>query len=190
VTDSHATDRIYWHRYTEDFYAGIFDEISPRTVLKFGTHRGESVRWLMEVFPEASITSRDILPPSPEWPRSNRVHYARIDQGNPEAIRSALREVNSNFDLVIEDGSHFPEHQKNSLIECLPYLISNSIYVVEDIHTSLDELRNPGPPASLGSRRGIPQNSRKTISGRFSSVLGRLERKFAKLRQPVSGQLN
>jgi hypothetical protein len=55
-----------------------------------------------------------------------------------------LLEQGKSLDLVIEDGSHHPAHQRDSLLESISYLRGGATYIVEDIHTSKEQLRNFG----------------------------------------------
>ena len=64
------------------------------------------------------------------------IGYVRLDQGSVEQIRSMFRHFNVRFDLVIEDGSHHPVHQRNCLVETVPYVRPGGVYVLEDIHTA------------------------------------------------------
>jgi hypothetical protein len=60
-----------------------------------------------------------------------------MDQGNIEQLKSYFK--NDYFDMIIEDGSHQPEHQKLGLIHGLPALRPGGIYILEDVHTSHPE---------------------------------------------------
>lgn len=113
-------------------------------ILEFGTFRGESVRYLLDEFPEARIVSADILEQLKCWPIDPRVKYAQIDQGDRKQISAFLRDQAYDWDLVIEDGSHHPGHQRDCLLESLSFLKKGSTYIVEDIHSSQEQLRSFG----------------------------------------------
>jgi hypothetical protein len=147
------SDKAYWHRYVE-FYEGEFAALGDVShVLEFGVLDGCSIRWLADRFPAARIVGADLLPPRPEWPASPRIEYAAVDQGSIEGIRSLLDRLAVRFDLIIDDGSHLPIHQRNCLVECLAHVRDGGIYVVEDIHTSHpahEFHRQPGHPPAIG----------------------------------------
>ena len=128
------SDKHFWHGYIA-FYETHFATRAIGSILEFGVLKGNSIRWLMERFPAATIDGVDILAEQDEWPREARVSYNRLDQGRRADIRDFFR--GRSFDLVIEDGSHAPEHQVACLIEGLPHVSSNGLYIVEDIQTSL-----------------------------------------------------
>lgn len=130
------SDKHYWHRYTET-YRAAFDRLGPvRQVIEFGVGHGPSIRWLMECFPDAEILGVDILPRQPEWPQAPRARYVQVDQGDRDAVRAMLERVVGNVDLVIDDGSHIPQHQASCLAEGLARLRQGGLYIVEDICTS------------------------------------------------------
>lgn len=139
-----GTDKFFWHRYDE-VYSGVFSKLSgPIRVLEFGTFKGDSVRYLLDRFPQARIVSADILETLEYWPSDPRVEYVQIDQGDRKQISTLLRNQSSDWDLVIEDGSHHPGHQRDCLLETLSFLNKGSTYIVEDIHSSQEQLRNFG----------------------------------------------
>ncbi len=142
------SDKFFWHRY-DDFYEAYLLRLSdPRLVMEFGVAHGASIHWLMRRFPKATIIGCDILPVRDEWPHSRRVVYKLIDQGSAEDIAQLFGEFTSQFDLIIEDGSHLPAHQKNCLVTCLPFIRPGGIYFLEDLHTS-----HPAHPSMKRSDR-------------------------------------
>jgi hypothetical protein len=139
-----GSDKIFWHRYVET-YEQVFSRYSGEiNILEFGTFRGDSVRYFLDRFPEASVISVDILEQSDTWPKDKRVKYVRLDQGSRAQLSELFREQGKHMDLVVEDGSHHPGHQRDCLLESLSYLEKGSVYIVEDIHTSKEQLRNFG----------------------------------------------
>jgi hypothetical protein len=127
------SDKDYWHGFIP-FYEQFFAGRAIANVAEFGVFKGRSIRWLLERFPQATIYGADILEIQPEWPRDSRFKFTQLDQSSIEQIRNFLSQVD--FDLIIEDGSHLPEHQINCLIEGLEALRSGGIYILEDVETS------------------------------------------------------
>ena len=128
------SDKIYWHGYIP-FYEKFFVTRSFQNIAEFGVYKGNSIRWLLERFPNSSIYGADILPLQSEWPVNPRFHFTQLNQEFREEIRNFLGQCK--FDLIIEDGSHQPQHQVNCLIEGFDVLTSQGIYILEDIQTSL-----------------------------------------------------
>jgi hypothetical protein len=136
------SDKFYWHRYV-DTYLRAFGQLGDvRTVVEFGIFKGESIRWLAELFPQAIIYAADILPLQPEWPRGKQIRYAQVDQGDRPRVGELLDEIDTPIDLIIEDGSHIPQHQAWCLTEGLKRLRPGGLYIVEDLGTS-----HPAQPA-------------------------------------------
>lgn len=150
------SDKHYWHQYI-DTYRAAFRTLGPvHSILEYGVFRGDSIRWLRDEFPDAAIIGADIVEPTDSWPRDPGIRYVQLDQAEREQVRQALEDAGTTFDLVIEDGSHVPQHQALCLAETLPYLRSGGLYILEDVHTSHPEhgyyltacAGYPGPPAT------------------------------------------
>lgn len=127
------SDKVYWHGYIP-FYEKFFSQRNFSNIAEFGVYKGNSIRWLLDRFPQSSIYGADILPLQSEWPVDPRFRFTQLNQESREEIHSFLGQCE--FDLIIEDGSHQPQHQINCLIEGLDALNSNGIYILEDIDTS------------------------------------------------------
>jgi hypothetical protein len=139
------SDKFYWHRYL-DAYLPAFRRLGDVSlVVEFGVLRGDSVAWLAECFPAASVVGVDILPTQPEWPASPRIAYRQADQGDRRAIGALLDALPGRPDLIVEDGSHAPRHQVNCLVEGFSRLRPGGLYVLEDIGTS-----HPSHPTRAG----------------------------------------
>ncbi len=129
------SDKDYWHRYV-DFYEEQFTALQCHSVLEFGVWRGASIRWLMNRFPAAKIYGADILDGHESWPRDERVTYFVADQGDALQIDGVFDAIGDPLDLVIEDGSHHPKHQRNCLVRSIGRIRSGGMYILEDVHTS------------------------------------------------------
>lgn len=136
------SDKFFWHRYIE-FYESFFADRKFESIAEVGVFKGNSIRWLLERFPESQIVGGDILPIQSNWPIDPRVEYRQMDQGNLDDLdRFFSKDI---FDLVIDDGSHIPEHQLNTLMRGWQNVQAHGIFVIEDIHTCL----NTGRPNVL-----------------------------------------
>jgi hypothetical protein len=134
-----GSDKQYWHRFLPLYEKELAKVKEVRKILEFGVFKGDSIRWLKNKYPNANIFGGDILPVQNEWPSGPRIEYIRVDQGDVIEIKSLFQQVGNEIDLLIEDGSHFPEHQKNCLIQGLENISSGGIYILEDLHTSHPE---------------------------------------------------
>jgi len=128
-----TSDKVFWHGFT-DFYESFFLGRDFRYIAEVGVFKGNSIRWLLERFPNAEIHGADILPLQPEWPVNSRFAFSQLDQGDPKQLRSFFG--SRPFELIIEDGSHQPQHQVLALVEGVQALAPLGLYILEDIHTS------------------------------------------------------
>jgi hypothetical protein len=94
------------------------------------------MRWLAECFPAAEIIGADILPVQPDWPVIARISYRQIDQADRDAVKTMLAGIEGRVDLIIDDGSHIPQHQASCLAEGMPRIRRDGLYILEDISTS------------------------------------------------------
>ena len=136
------TDKHFWHRYTDEYEKAILSIAEVKNVMEFGVFQGQSIRWLRTRFPKANIVGLDIVAQKSNWPVDDSIKYLTIDQENRADISALLSQVGNFYDFVIEDGSHRPTHQLNSLLATLPWMNIGSVYIVEDIHTCLTDFRN------------------------------------------------
>jgi predicted O-methyltransferase YrrM len=128
-----TSDKIFWHGYI-NFYETFFLDFHPTKIAEIGVLNGNSIRWLQNRFPNAKIIGADILPINSNWPTHDNVSYIQMDQSKKSDVEKLFSM--GPFDLIIEDGSHIPEHQVLSLLLGITSLNRGGIYILEDIHTS------------------------------------------------------
>lgn len=129
------SDKYYWHRYIDEYERLVFSQLRPRRILEFGVLHGDSISALATRFPDAEIIGVDILPVESSWPRSEKIRYFQVDQANVEAVAEILRQIGP-VELIVEDGSHIPQHQATCLRLGWPSITPGGWYILEDIHTS------------------------------------------------------
>lgn len=129
------SDKFYWHQYV-DFYETFLQDRTFQTIAELGIFEGASIKWLLTRFPNSEIFGADILSQKPNWPVNSKVKYYKLDQANRTELAAFFNQAT--FDLIIEDGSHEPQHQVNCLLEGLPKLADDGVYILEDIHSSLN----------------------------------------------------
>lgn len=129
-----TSDKVYWHKYI-NFYEDFLPN-EAKNILEIGVFKGDSIRYWREKYPNSSIFGLDIVDEIDSWPKDSNIKYFKADQSDIATYHSILKSIEKPIDILIEDGSHDPLHQKISLIESLQYLTDGSIYILEDIHTS------------------------------------------------------
>ena len=129
-----STDKLYWHKYIA-FYEGVLPQ-TAKNILEIGVFEGESIVYWRTKYPDANIYGIDIVKPLSIWPRDDKINYFQLDQSNISEYKNTLQNIAKKLDIIIEDGSHDPLHQKISLMESIDSLNNGAIYILEDIHTS------------------------------------------------------
>ena len=127
------TDKFFWHNYIP-FYEKFFADRNFTKIAEIGLFKGDSVRWLLNRFPTSAIIGADILTRQDTWPVDERFLDCQLDQGDLQALENFFSL--GPYNLIIEDGSHFPEHQVSTLLIGIKHLTSDGVYILEDVHTS------------------------------------------------------
>jgi len=110
------------------------------------TTGGASLKMWSDYLPNARITGLDINPA--KFLDTDRITTYQVDQGSPGELRKFLAEhPDPSFDIVIDDGSHRPDHQQVTLEALFPHVKPDGLYFIED----LSEFGYGGPK---GSRHG------------------------------------
>ena len=147
LADKWTTDKLRW--YTSFYHSILKDRRDAKKVLEigightdcmWGPHNwklwpvapyitGASVRMWEEYFPQAKIYAmdikRDILFDK------GRIKSLWFDQ----AIESTypLDDLGTDFDLIVEDGSHQLEHQMLAMKTLVPIVRPGGLYIMEDM---------------------------------------------------------
>ncbi|HJS86868.1 MAG TPA: class I SAM-dependent methyltransferase [Acetobacteraceae bacterium] len=104
------------------------------SVLEIGVLRGESLAMWAEYFREGRIAAIDLDPSAKQF-ETDRVRVEIADQGNvADLVRVAT--THGPFDLVLDDGSHFWDHQITSFRYLFPFVKPGRFYILEDLDTS------------------------------------------------------
>lgn len=129
--NDNGTDKTTTHAYGP-LYARLFDPLREhaRDVLEIGVYSGASVVALAEFFEGARITGIDVTLDKLRFGRDNpRIEYRVLDGTRPESATALGRD----WDVVLDDASHRPDHQLASLLAFGPRVRPGGMYVIEDI---------------------------------------------------------
>ena len=126
-------DKYVSHNYT-GWYELFFEKYKCDnfSLLEIGFGDGQSYKLWEQYFTNAKLYGIDI---DQEYV-TNRGKVFKADQNNLEQVKISISEI-ENCKIIIDDGSHVPEHQ----LKCFHYLFENlleynGIYVIEDIECS------------------------------------------------------
>jgi len=119
----------YFDIYDRHFHRFRNREVS---ILEVGIYSGGSLEMWKDYFgPRCRIYGVDIEPACRAYEREGVKVYIG-NQSDRNFWAGFKREVPS-LDIVIDDGSHFPEHQIATFEELLPHLKPGGVYLCEDI---------------------------------------------------------
>lgn len=131
-------DITKWSNYF-DIYEKYFSCYKNRPVhfLEIGVDRGGSSEMWKEYFgKDAVIVGIDIDKNCKRFENISENRYIEIgDQSDPVFLKKLVEKYRY-FDIILDDGSHIFEHQKNSLQILWDSLSVPGIYMVEDTQTS------------------------------------------------------
>lgn len=111
-------------------YSKYFTEnrFKVKKVLEIGVQTKRSVAMWRDFFPNAVIYEIDIDPRCEQY-EEERIKILIGSQGDENFLTS----LPNDFDIIIDDGSHIPQHQILSFKVLFPKMRSTGIYVIEDI---------------------------------------------------------
>jgi len=128
-----STDKVTHHGYHR-IYPWFLEHYKFKenlNLLEIGAHEMGSVKLWKDYFPNVELTVIDI-----EEKEMDGVNCVQLDQSKRKELEAFVENKENKFDVIIDDGSHVPEHQYLT-ISCLwKGLKPGGIYIIEDIETS------------------------------------------------------
>jgi len=126
-----ATDKYWAHGYTKLYdkeIGHLRTRKKPIKLLEIGVKKGASLELWKEAFPKGEIFGID-----KDDININGFKIFHGEQQNTTFLKEVGEEVGQ-FDVIIDDGSHVPEHEKISFETLWPYLAPKGYYIIEDLH--------------------------------------------------------
>ncbi len=158
----HGTDKATSHAFHIP-YARLLEpyrQLNPCRLMEIGIKRGSSLRTWVEVFPNLELSAMDIDPKTePNVPDGGTAYIG--DQGD-DVFLSRVVESEKPWDVVIDDGSHRIDHQKDTFTKLWPHVRPGGLYVIEDIQLSRSELYS-----TRDIRRNNPRDEQSTLDWLF-----------------------
>ena len=125
------------HGYFEIYDNYFFPlKLSKINLLEIGLWTGASVRIWEKYFTIANIFSIDKDPACLEH-KFDRACISVVDQSDESQLKNYSK--NKNFDIIIDDGSHYPLHQIISFKVLFEKLNNKGLYIIEDLHVGYQE---------------------------------------------------
>ena len=100
-------------------------------VIPYGYKTGNSLKCWSEYFINAKIIGIDIF--EHKELNTDKIITFVADQNSVNDLQNVINNIDSELDVIIDDGSHQGEHQAFSFLFLNRYLSKNGIYVIEDI---------------------------------------------------------
>ena len=129
-----GTDKGSAHTYVE-VYSQLFEpkRDMPVRLLEIGICSGASLLAWGEYFThrDAEIIGIDVAMDAICYHagEDKRIRMLQMDGTDTRTVAA----LGGTYDIIIDDGSHFPQHQIRSLDLFSPYLRDGGVYVIEDI---------------------------------------------------------
>jgi predicted O-methyltransferase YrrM len=117
------------------FYTENLEHLKDKEVkiLEIGSYAGSSAAAFTKYFPKSTVYCFDINISKFDY-FSKNIHVYGLDINNENKLKKILKKITTekNFDLIIDDGSHYLSDILFSLKILFKYLKKEGIYVIED----------------------------------------------------------
>ena len=145
--DKYGSDRNSRHSYA-GIYNSLINKFKKIRIIEIGLgsindypyaglNPGGSIRAFREYLPEAKIYGLDI--DSDSVAKISEVGFV-MDQTNSQSIETAISkliEIESCFEIIIDDGFHDPHANIRTYLSFYNLLAAEGFYIIEDVHSSL-----------------------------------------------------
>jgi hypothetical protein len=128
-----GTDKNIGHSYIDNFYEEVFLKYKDKSIifLEIGLYTGESLFLWNRYFNNGIIYGVDINL-NPFFKKYKNVKNLNIYEGNAYS-EEIINKLPKNFDIIIDDGSHYEEDQLLCIKKYIDKLNKNGILIIEDI---------------------------------------------------------
>ena len=128
------SDKISHHGYHR-FYPWFLSHLRGQNVnfLEIGIDKTESLKLWKGYFGNVNLHGLDI--DDKEF-NDTEVTLHKIDQSSASELDKFVATVGISFDVILDDGSHVPEHQILTINKLWNLIKPGGIYIIEDIETS------------------------------------------------------
>ena len=123
-----ARKPAYYHPIYEELFSPL--RAARLALLEIGIAAGNSLRAWCDYFPAARVHGIDLRIPPGEFPERVTMHEG--DQSDIAFLRRVAT-AHGPFDVIIDDGSHKPDHWFASWRALAPHLAPGGYYVIEDL---------------------------------------------------------
>lgn len=153
--NKYGCDKSKKHHY-DLYYQSLLDlyEDQEINLLEIGVFKADSTLAFRDALPTASLYGVDLFERvsidecRSKFAANDPVQFASCNSMNLTSVNNAIKEFGGiEFDLIIDDGAHFPEANKKTLENFIPHLKVGGTYVIEDVwpidKMTMAEMRHP-----------------------------------------------
>lgn len=143
IAEWYHTDKHYGHGYFKLVYTDLFEPIKNevKQFIEIGVDSGQSILLWRDYFKEAKVFGLEKYIGNSERALEdkdlNRIQLIEFDQGDEKQLDDLSKNM-ANVDVILDDGSHKMRDQQISFAKLFKSLKSGGIYIIEDLHTSLE----------------------------------------------------
>ena len=143
IVGNYNTDKHYEHNYFNLIYNELFKEkqLEIKTFIEVGIDKGGSLELWRDYFKNAEIIGLDInLDIAKKYigdDNLNRITLKNLNQSDENQLVEFSKKY-ENVDVILDDGSHKMFDQQITFAKLFKMLKSGGVYIIEDLHTSLE----------------------------------------------------
>jgi ubiquinone/menaquinone biosynthesis C-methylase UbiE len=140
IANKYRTDKHYEHNYFGLVYSELFTPISKEInkFVEIGIGEGGSITLWRDYFSNATIYGLDINTNIP-LKDNTRIELKQLNQSDTNQLEQfCLEHPDNDIDVILDDGSHKMHDQQITFAKFFKLLKPGGIYVIEDLHTSLE----------------------------------------------------
>jgi len=143
ICDLYSTDKNYEHNYIKLLYCDVLSPLKKdlKIFIEIGIQNGFSVELWRDFFKNGKIVACDINTNQCEKyfneKNPERIDFVTLDQSKTEDLEN-LTKLYENVDVILDDGSHKMRDQQITFSKLFKMLKPGGIYILEDLHTSLE----------------------------------------------------
>lgn len=143
MATNYNTDKHYEHNYFNLIYNDTFKDLknSIKIFIEIGIDKGGSLELWRDYFINSKIIGADInleyIKHFLKEEDMERIELNYIDQSDEDILNNFSNKY-SNVDVILDDGSHRMRDQQITLAKLFKMLKSDGIFIIEDLHTSLE----------------------------------------------------
>lgn len=139
--NKYGCDKSKKHCY-DLFYQPLVDAHVDKEInfLEIGVFKADSTVAFEESLPKASIYGADIFKRVDiqdcrnRFAANSQVYFEKCNSMEKTSVINCMKAFNNvKFDIIIDDGAHYPKANQLTFENFIPYLKKGGIYVIEDV---------------------------------------------------------